>query len=119
MPRRDASERLKDILRAIERIVGYTDGLSYEQFCADGRTMEAVQYNFIVIGEAVSHLPPDLIESHPEIPWPEMRGLRNVVAHAYFAVSSSVLWQTARSDLVPLVESVRTLIGELNPAAEA
>jgi uncharacterized protein with HEPN domain len=114
VPRRDTVERLKDILGAIERIVGYTDGLGYEQFCADGRTIEAVQYNFIVIGEAVAHLPPDLTESRPEIPWSEMRGLRNVVAHAYFAVSSSVLWQTARSDLVPLVAMMRELIGELN-----
>ncbi len=118
MPRRDTVERLKDILGAIERIVGYTEGLTYEQFCADGRTIEAVQYNFIVIGEAVAHLPLKLTESHPEIPWPEMRGLRNVVAHAYFVVSSSVLWQTARSDLVPLVAPVQGLIDELNRAAK-
>jgi uncharacterized protein with HEPN domain len=118
VPRRDTVERLKDILGAIERILGYTDGLSYDEFCADSRTIEAVQYNFIVIGEAVAHLPPELTKSRPEIPWPEMRGLRNVVAHAYFAVSSSVLWQTARSDLAPLVAPMRALIGELERLAK-
>ena len=109
MPRRDTPDRLRDILSAIERIVGYTEGLSYEQFCADARTIEAVQYNFIVIGEAAAHLARELTDSHPEIPWAEMRGLRNVVAHTYFAVSSSVLWQTARSDLPPLVDRLRML----------
>lgn len=113
MPRRDAVERIQDILAAIERIAAYTRGLDYEGFSKDVRTTEAVQYNFIVIGEAAGHLSPDLTDLHPDIPWAEMRGLRNVVAHTYFAISVPVLWETVRSDLPPLIEPLRALLGKL------
>jgi len=66
-----------------------------------------------VIGEAAAHLPSDLTDVHPEIPWAEMRGLRNIVAHTYFAVSASVLWETARSDLPPLVGPLRSLMSNV------
>jgi uncharacterized protein with HEPN domain len=91
-------------------------GLTYERFCADVRPTEAVQYNFVVIGEAASRLPQELTELHPELPWNEMRALRNVVAHAYFAVSLSVLWETMTSDLPPLVEPLRAPLAECRSA---
>jgi uncharacterized protein with HEPN domain len=112
VPRRDTAERLGDILAAIDRIGTYSEGLTYERFSADVRTSDAVQYNFVVIGEAASRLPPEFTELHPELPWNEMRALRNVVAHAYFAVSLSVLWETMTSDLPPLIEPLRALLAE-------
>lgn len=116
VPRRDAADRLRDILAAIDRIATYTEGLSFERFCADVRTSDAVQYNFMVIGEAANHLPSELTNMHPELPWKEMRGLRNVLAHTYFAVSLSILWETATSDLPPLVEPLRVLLAAWSAA---
>lgn len=116
MPRRDTAERLGDIIAAIDRIGTYAEGLTYERFCADVRTSDAVQYNFVVIGEAASRLPQEFTALHSELPWNEMRALRNVVAHAYFAVSLSVLWETMTSDLPPLVEPLRALMSECRSA---
>ena len=114
MPHRAARERLSDILNAIERIRSYTDGLTYEQFCTDRRTAEAVQLNFIIIGEAAGHVPDELVQAHPGIPWREMRGLRNVITHGYFSVSLLVVWQTATNDLPPLLRRVRELLDQVN-----
>ena len=77
MPRRQEAERLRDILAAIDRIKTYVGALNYEAFSADARTSDAVQYNFVIIGEAANHLPRELTESRPELPWAEMRALRN------------------------------------------
>lgn len=112
---RGGTERLRDIAEALDRIRTYCDGLTFEQFSADSRTVEAVQFNFIVIGEAARHLPEDLVARSPELPWAEMRGLRNVVAHAYFAVSLDILWQTITHDLPPLGPMVRALIDDAAP----
>ena len=109
---REGAERLRDIAEALERIRAYCDGLTFEQFSADSRTVEAVQFNFIVIGEAARHVPDDLVARRPNLPWAEMRGLRNVVAHAYFAVSLDILWQTIVNDLPPLRPLVQALIDE-------
>lgn len=110
MPHRAVARRIADILQALEHIRTYCDGLSFEQFAADSRTVEAVQFNFVVIGEAARHIPEDIARQHPTIPWAEMRGLRNVVTHGYFAVSLDILWQTITDDLPPLPPALRVLL---------
>ena len=67
MPHRAVAERLQDILQAVGRIQAYVRGMTFEQFCADQRTAEAVQFNFIVIGEAARNIPDDVVAQHPEL----------------------------------------------------
>ncbi|MCZ6874632.1 MAG: DUF86 domain-containing protein, partial [bacterium] len=43
----------------------------------DAKTIKAVQLDFIVIGEAASHIPDDVQAAHPEVPWHLMRAMRN------------------------------------------
>jgi uncharacterized protein with HEPN domain len=112
MPRRDWRERLDDILEAIERIRCYTEGVSFEQFAADGKTVDAVIRNLTVIGEASRHIPDDVQASAPQVPWADMRGIRNVVIHEYFGVSLPILWATVQQDLPPLVEPLQRLRGK-------
>jgi len=65
---------------------------------------------FGIIGEAVRHLPQEVIDAHPELPWSEMRAMRNVVVHEYFGVTSETLWKTAREDLPAIIEPLRELL---------
>jgi uncharacterized protein with HEPN domain len=112
VPRR-TKERIQDILDAVSRIRKFTAGMSFDDFQNDERTVQAVEYNFIVIGEAAGQVPPEVVAAHPEIPWREMRGLRNVVAHGYFAVSVSTVWETVNTDLPPLVAQLSSVLDEL------
>jgi uncharacterized protein with HEPN domain len=73
--------------------------MTFETFASDPRTVEAVQFNLIVIGEAARHVPDDVAARYTEVPWREMRGLRNVIAHAYFSVSLPTVWATITADL--------------------
>ena len=113
VPHRAVADRLRDILEAIERVDAYAKGITFEQFCLDRKTIEAAQFNFIVIGEAARHVPEDIVAQHPEVAWREMRGLRNIVAHAYFNVSLPVVWETMVSDLPPLVAAIRELLEQI------
>lgn len=76
-----------------------------------------MQFNFIVIGEAARHIPDDITAQHPEIPWREMRGLRNVVAHAYFTVSPAILWRTITDDLPPLSAPIQAIVVAHRPGS--
>lgn len=40
---------------------------------------DAVERNLRIIGEAVTHLPAELTDAHPEIAWPQIRGFRNIL----------------------------------------
>lgn len=76
MPHRISDLRISDIIDSIQRIFEYVEGMTFDQFAMDRKTSDAVVKNFIVIGEATSHLDDDFIEQHPELPWREMRDMR-------------------------------------------
>lgn len=103
MPRRNWELRISDIIKAIETALYYSAGMTFEQFVADRKTIDAVVRNFIIVGEAASHLPEDFIERHPELPWRDMRDMRNIVVHEYFGVDNMIVWETLQKNLPPLL----------------
>jgi uncharacterized protein with HEPN domain len=56
--------------------------MTFEQFDADDKTKDAVIRNFEIIGEAASHIPLEIQDKYPHLDWLEMRGMRNIIAHA-------------------------------------
>jgi uncharacterized protein with HEPN domain len=95
------------MLDAAKRIVRYVEGLTFQDFACDDKTFDAVIRQLIVLGEAASHVSDEIIASTPEIPWFEIRGMRNIVVHEYFGVNQEIIWQTATKDiqnLLPLLE---------------
>lgn len=110
MPSRDWQNRVRDVLAAIEEIREFIKDITFDEFQVDRKTVGAVLYNLAIIGEAVRGIPPEVEASHPEIPWDEMRGMRNIVIHKYFQVSLSIIWQTIQEDLILLETSLRQLI---------
>ncbi|MGI9087258.1 MAG: HepT-like ribonuclease domain-containing protein [Chthoniobacterales bacterium] len=92
---RDPHLRLRDILDACARIASYIEGFDDVAFGRDLKTQDAVIRQFEIIGEAVKALPAELLATEPSIPWGQIAGFRDVLAHSYFAVDSSVVWDAA------------------------
>jgi uncharacterized protein with HEPN domain len=110
VPHRNWELRISDIIEAIETALDYSAGMTFDQFVADRKTIDAVIRNFIIIGEATSHLPEDFIETHANLPWREMRDMRNIVVHEYFGVDNMILWETLQKNLPPLLPLLRHLL---------
>jgi uncharacterized protein with HEPN domain len=110
VPRRDWKLRISDIIEAIENALDYSAGMTFEQFAADRKTIDAVVRNFIVIGEAATHLSDDFIVQHPDLPWREMRDMRNLVVHEYFGVDNLIVWETLQKNLPPLLPMLMDLL---------
>lgn len=102
--------RLRHIIEAVERIQGYGFGMTYADFAADRRTVDAVLQNLMVIGEATRHVPEPVVARHPEVPWAEMRAMRNVVAHEYDRVNLATVWNTVHNNLPPLAPLLRAVL---------
>lgn len=98
------------MLAAIAESREFTNEITFDEFQDDRKTIRAVLYNLAIIGEAVCVIPPELEASHPENPWDDVRGMRNIVIHEYFQVNLSIIWQTIQEDLVSLEVSLRQLI---------
>ena len=68
--------------------------------------------SLIIIGEAATKLMdqhPEFVELHPEIPWRNMRGMRNRIAHGYFDINLDVVWDTVQSALPDLIERLAAI----------
>ena len=107
---RDWRFRVRDILAAVRAIERYTEGMTFEEFTADARTIDAVVRNLMTIGESTRWIPEPIKDAHREVPWRTLRGVRNVVAHEYFGVDSEILWETVLSDLPPLAPRLEAIL---------
>lgn len=112
MSRSDWRARIEDMLESIGNVQSFVADMTYDQFAGDTKTIRAAAYEIMVIGEAAAHVPDDVRERFPDIPWREMRGIRNVVVHEYFRVDLQILWKTVTQDLPSLVPALREAAAE-------
>jgi uncharacterized protein with HEPN domain len=111
---RDKDFRLyvQDILEAIGRIDQYLEGLTFEQFSKDIKTIDAVIRNFAIIGEAAKNIPLSVKREYPEIAWKRMTGMRDKLIHDYFGVDLQIIWDTSKIDLATSKPLLQRLLKE-------
>ena len=101
MPR-DFEVYLEDIREAITKIQNYTSDSTQETFAQDGRTIDAVVRNLLIIGEAAKMIPESMRADYPNIEWKKIAGLRDILAHHYFDVDLDIVWDIVRNKIPSL-----------------
>jgi uncharacterized protein with HEPN domain len=107
---RDPLLFLEDIEKSCNKVVRYTEGRSKNQVFEDDVRADAILLNLHIIGEAAKKLPADLRERHPGVAWREIAGLRDLIAHAYFALDADIIWDAVERDVPALLVAVREII---------
>ena len=102
---RDDGQRLADVLAAAEAITAHLQrgGLT------DGLVFDAVRVRLMEVGEAVKAITPALLAAEPAVPWQDIAGMRDHLAHRYFDTDHAIVAATVERDLPPLVAAVRRL----------
>ena len=103
---RDYIDFLRDILAAAENALDFMEDVSLDAFQSDVEKQYAVTRALEIIGEAARNIPPEMQAQYPHLPWKEMIGMRNIVAHHYFGVNDAVIFRTVREDL-PMLDSLK------------
>ncbi|APG43781.1 HepT-like ribonuclease domain-containing protein [Syntrophotalea acetylenica] len=97
---------LDHIEQAATLATGYVRDMTRRTFLDDRKTQPAVIYNIMIIGEAATQIIneyPDFVAAHPDIPWREMRGIRNRMAHGYYELDLTIIWDTVTTYLDRLI----------------
>jgi uncharacterized protein with HEPN domain len=120
VPSRDPPQRFEDILNAIIRIEHHTAGIEDGAAFAENLLVyDAVERCLERISEAATKLGADAEQLCPGIPWPNIRGLGNILRHEYDNVEGFRLWYIVQDNLPPLKEAVKAALHQLSKTLAA
>ena len=103
---------LHHILDAICQIESYTAEIDRDVFEADDMRQDAVIRQIEIIGEASRQLSDDFQDEHNHVPWSDIIGMRNRIAHDYMNIDLDIVWEVIHHDLPTLKSSVQRLLSE-------
>jgi len=103
--KRGDRERLDDIAEAVEAIQAHAE----DRNAQERLRRDAILYNLMILGEAVKGLSDETKAKRPEIPWRQISGLRDLLAHEYYRIDMKEIEGILRHDLVPLTAAVDAL----------
>jgi uncharacterized protein with HEPN domain len=111
MPRK-VGHVLKDILEAIDRVDQITRDKTLSDFEGSWQLRWLVQRAIEIISEASRAIPNDLASKRPEIQWPRVRGIGNVLRHEYSGLSDRIIWNVVIDELPRLKAAIAALAAE-------
>jgi uncharacterized protein with HEPN domain len=82
--------------------------MDFDEFVGDSKTVDAVIRNFEIIGEAANRLTEEFKETHSDIDWHRLRGVRNRIVHDYFGIDYAIVWRIKETYLPELLTLLRS-----------
>ena len=105
----DLKVSLFDMITSCQHCLKHIEGMTFEEFEKDAKTMHAVQHQLQILGEATKRIDTEFRKNNPEIPWKEMAGTRDVLIHSYEEADLGIIWDIVTlkiSDLIPKIEKL-------------
>jgi len=110
MNKKDHLIFLKHILESIRSIESFSKGLSKGKFENDRLKRSAILRELEIIGEAAKNIPPSFKNKHPEVPWKEIIGTRDIIIHHYFGVDLDIVWNIINKNLPDLKKKIENIL---------
>ena len=107
--RMDSANRLFHIKQSIKEIENFICGKDEEEFIQNSLLHNAVLMQFIIIGETIIHVDNDILKRY-DYSWYKIRAFRNLIAHEYFNIKLSAVWEVTQRDLGKLKLVIDTII---------
>ena len=108
------TQALRKIIAHIDHTLEYCNGMEYDAFMDNRMLQEACVFNIMQIGElARNGIGENFTALHPEIPWRQMYGLRNRIAHDYEGIQMKIVWETITQDFLPLKAALSQILSSM------
>ena len=109
MSKREWKLFVEDILESIELVESYVANMNFDDFKNDRKTIDAVVRNLEIIGEAARNISDEIKNKYQNVDWKGMIGLRNRIAHRYFGINLTIIWEILKQELPPLKEKMKQI----------
>ncbi len=114
MYKRGDKEYVVDMFLSCQKILDYTQGMTFEDFEMDSKTIDAVIRNIEILGEAAKNVSNELRAKYPEIDWSIIARTRDKLIHFYFGIDTTTLWKIIRDDIPELLDQLETILKNEN-----
>jgi len=111
--KRTYRDYILDILTSIQEIEEFVEGMNFEDFVKDRKTVNAVIRSLEVMGEAVKKIPSEIRKKYQEIPWKYIAGMRDKLIHEYHGVDLEIVWEVVEKEIPPLKPKFEKILEEL------
>jgi len=109
---RDWRLYLRDMRGFCARVLAYRGGLDRQAVFADSMCLDAILRNLELLGEAAKKVPAEVREAYRQVPWREVAGLRDVLAHDYFGLDEEILWEVIEVHVPKLLVFLDHILAE-------
>jgi len=109
---------IKDILENMKRADRFVEGMNYQDFVKDKKTSFAVIRCIEIMGEAAKHVPEEIRQKYPQVPWKDIAGMRDKVIHEYFGVNLKRVWLVLKEDIPRIKPRIKHVLDELKTGKE-
>lgn len=99
-----------DMVEAIRLALSYVEGVTKDEFLVDIQCQDSVIRRLEIVGEAARRVSTEFCLAHPELPWSEMIGMRNFLAHEYDDVDLDIVWRTVVGELPDVLVALEKLV---------
>lgn len=100
---------IDDMINFAEKVIVYTEGLNQSEFVLSGLNYDATVRNLELIGEAATHIPDEVRQTHPNISWRQIIATRNRLIHGYLGIDNDTLWNIIETDIPALLLKLQIL----------
>ena len=107
-------QRIEHMIETVDSLLRFSANLTMAEYAASLEKQYAVKFAFVMLGEDAARISDDIQNKYPDIPWREIKGLRNIVAHAYNKTDDGIIWGTVTNDIAPLRQRLLQIESELN-----
>lgn len=104
--------RLQHIIEEAREACNFIKDYSFEDFIKDGKTVRAVIRSIEIIGEASAKISGEFKNTHKDVPWDKIIGMRNRLIHVYFDIDYDIVWQTVKKNMPELIKAIKKLLEE-------
>ncbi len=101
--------RIRHILDAAREAVAFAKGRSRADLDSDRKLNLSLVRLLEIIGEAAKGISQEFRNSHPDLPWKSVIGMRDRLIHGYFDVNLDVVWETVTQDLPSLIAQLEKI----------
>lgn len=101
---------LQKISGYISDVAQYINGLTFEMFMKDKKTIYACAFSASQIGELAKDISLSTQDKYSCIPWKSIRGMRNKIVHDYENIDFKVLWGTITKSFPELLKQIDEIL---------